>query len=367
MASTPHSSISAVVATTAANLKLSLLRNQFCPRRHDFRPRLDRIWNTSVDVHNQRRLLLLLPPRNVRSTAFAVNVSGPLLQDAGATVLVVAGAYALVAVTGKASGQTPFPASVDAKIECLVRSLSCLDFVFSPAFAWYIDKEEDRVHSIAYEEVTETNATSVLNYNPNTPSRKNESAAAKSIKIGGRTKNIPRCPTSCPVSLTVIAINLSRKLVHILSGLLYMGCWPIFRELLRGPLYYVLVLILSSLVFWRESPVGVISLSMMCGGDGIADIMGRRFGFHKIPYNKHKSWAGSISMFIVGFLISIGMLYYFSIFGYFELDWVRTVERVAMVAMVATLVESLPTNGGLDDNISVPLVSMVTAYLSFGF
>ena len=61
------------------------------------------------------------------------------------------------------------------------------------------------------------------------------------------------------------------------------------------------------------------------------------------------------------------MLYYFSIFGYFELDWVRTVERVAMVAMVATLVESLPTKGGLDDNISVPLVSMVTAYLSFGF
>ncbi|XP_024965954.1 phytol kinase 1, chloroplastic isoform X1 [Cynara cardunculus var. scolymus] len=315
MASTPHSSISAVVATTAANLKLSLLRNQFCPRRHDFRPRLDRIWNTSVDVHNQRRLLLLLPPRNVRSTAFAVNVSGPLLQDAGATVLVVAGAYALVA---------------------------------------------------GFDNLTQRQ---------------------------------------------IIEQNLSRKLVHILSGLLYMGCWPIFststearyfaavvpllnftrllvhglslvtnedliksvtregkpEELLRGPLYYVLVLILSSLVFWRESPVGVISLSMMCGGDGIADIMGRRFGFHKIPYNKHKSWAGSISMFIVGFLISIGMLYYFSIFGYFELDWVRTVERVAMVAMVATLVESLPTNGGLDDNISVPLVSMVTAYLSFGF
>jgi len=40
------------------------------------------------------------------------------------------------------------------------------------------------------------------------------------------------------------------------------------RELLRGPLYYVLVLILCALVFWRESPVGVISLAMMCGGDG---------------------------------------------------------------------------------------------------
>lgn len=61
------------------------------------------------------------------------------------------------------------------------------------------------------------------------------------------------------------------------------------------------------------------------------------------------------------------MLYYFSIFGSFELDWLLTIERVAVVALVATLVESLPTKGGLDDNISVPLVSMLTAYLSFGF
>lgn len=61
------------------------------------------------------------------------------------------------------------------------------------------------------------------------------------------------------------------------------------------------------------------------------------------------------------------MLYYFSKLGYFELDWLKTMERVAMVAIVATLVESLPTKGGLDDNISVPLVSMLTAYLSFGF
>ena len=43
----------------------------------------------------------------------------------------------------------------------------------------------------------------------------------------------------------------------------------LYRELLRGPLYYVLVLLFSVLVFWRESPIGVVSLSMMSGGDGI--------------------------------------------------------------------------------------------------
>ncbi|KAI3721841.1 hypothetical protein L2E82_32860 [Cichorium intybus] len=303
----------AVATTTTLNPKLSLLRPHFCPPRHAFPSTTPFLtthgnWNASTYVHNQRRLLLL-PPR-----AFTLDVPGPLLQDAGATILVVAGAYGLVS-----------------------------------GFDYLTQRQ-------------------------------------------------------------IIEQNLSRKLVHILSGLLYMGCWPIFststdaryfaaiapllnctrllvhglslvtnenliksvtregkpEELLRGPLYYVLMLILCSLLFWRDSPIGVVSLSMMCGGDGIADIMGRRFGLHKIPYNKQKSWAGSISMFTVGFLVSVGMLYYFSKFGYFELDWVKTIERVAMVAIMATLVESLPTNGGLDDNISVPLVSMLTAYLSFG-
>ncbi|KAL9266825.1 putative phytol kinase 1, chloroplastic [Drosera capensis] len=136
-------------------------------------------------------------------------------------------------------------------------------------------------------------------------------------------------------------------------------------ELLRGPLYYVLVLIFCALLFWRESPIGVISLAMMCGGDGIADIVGRRFGAVKIPYNQRKSWAGSISMFAFGILVAMGMLYYFSMFGYFELDWLQTLEKVALVSLVATLVESLSTAEVIDDNISVPLVSMITAYTTF--
>ncbi|KAL8159899.1 LOW QUALITY PROTEIN: hypothetical protein V2J09_001436 [Rumex salicifolius] len=134
-------------------------------------------------------------------------------------------------------------------------------------------------------------------------------------------------------------------------------------ELLRGPLYYVLVLIVCALVFWRDSPVGVISLAMMCGGDGVADIIGRRFGYLKLPYNEHKSWAGSISMFAFGFLVSLAMLYYFSYLGYFTLDWPWTAKRVALISLLAAIVESLPV---IDDNISVPVASMILAYMAFG-
>ncbi|KAI3837092.1 hypothetical protein MKW98_005425 [Papaver atlanticum] len=208
----------------------------------------------------------------------------------------------------------------------------------------------------------------------------------------------------------VIQQNLSRKLVHVLSGLLFLSCWPIFsnsaearyfaavvpfvncarlilnglslttdaglvksvtregnpRELLKGPLCYVLILILSAVAYWRDSPVGIMSLAMMCGGDGVADIIGRRYGKQKLPYNQQKSWAGSISMFTFGFLISIGMLKYFTALGYFELDWSSTMGRVALVSLVATIVESLPTTEVLDDNLSVPLSTMLVAVLMFG-
>lgn len=203
--------------------------------------------------------------------------------------------------------------------------------------------------------------------------------------------------------------KLSRKFVHILSGLLFMMAWPFFsasadaryiaaivplanflrlliyglklaaneglvnavsregrpEELLRGPLYYVLALIFCTIFFWRESPVGVVSLAMMCGGDGIADIIGRRFGQYKLPYNNEKSWAGSIAMFLFGFSISLGILCYLSLFGFIQLDWETAVRNVAIISMAATVVESLPVTWLLDDNISVPSTCILVGLCLF--
>jgi phytol kinase len=61
------------------------------------------------------------------------------------------------------------------------------------------------------------------------------------------------------------------------------------------------------------------------------------------------------------------MLYYYSVLGYFQLDWISTAQKVAVVSLAATVVESLPTTKAVDDNISVPLASMAAAFLSFGF
>lgn len=61
------------------------------------------------------------------------------------------------------------------------------------------------------------------------------------------------------------------------------------------------------------------------------------------------------------------MLHYYSGMGYFQLDWTLTIQRVALVALVATVVESLPITEVVDDNIAVPLASIVASYLSFGY
>jgi phytol kinase len=49
------------------------------------------------------------------------------------------------------------------------------------------------------------------------------------------------------------------------------------------------------------------------------------------------------------------MLSYHSVLGYFQLDWISTAQKVALVSLAATVVESLPTIEVVDDNISVPL------------
>ncbi|KAI5074089.1 hypothetical protein GOP47_0010050 [Adiantum capillus-veneris] len=205
------------------------------------------------------------------------------------------------------------------------------------------------------------------------------------------------------VQKNVLEQKLSRKLVHISTGILYALLWPVFsispwsryfalaipfanavrllvyglgiikdeavvksisrsgssRELLGGPFYYVVALSLCTVFFWRDSPVGIVALAVMCGGDGIADIIGRRLGSIKLPYNPSKSWVGSISMFFFSFAFSVSLLYYYSSLGFYQLNWSSAVQIVALISFSATIVESLPISSHLDDNMSVPLISVL--------
>ncbi|KAL5580687.1 hypothetical protein UlMin_013129 [Ulmus minor] len=202
--------------------------------------------------------------------------------------------------------------------------------------------------------------------------------------------------------------KLNRKLVHISIGLVFMLCWPLFssgypgavlaalipgvniikmlllglgilkdeatvksmsrfgdyRELLKGPLYYAATITFACLIYWRTSPISIAAICNLCAGDGLADIIGRQFGSTKLPYNRNKSLAGSIAMATAGFLASIGYMYYFSTFGYVKESW-EMVLGFLIVSCVSALVESLPISTELDDNLTVPVTSILVGNLVF--
>uniref|UniRef100_A0A6N2L477 Phytol kinase n=1 Tax=Salix viminalis TaxID=40686 RepID=A0A6N2L477_SALVM len=202
--------------------------------------------------------------------------------------------------------------------------------------------------------------------------------------------------------------KLNRKLVHISIGLVFMLCWPMFssgnrgallaastpgvniirmlligsgmwkdeatvksmsrfgdhRELLKGPLYYVLTITGACAIYWRTSPIAIAAICNLCAGDGMADIVGRRFGRQKIPYNKNKSVAGSAAMAISGFVASVGFMHYFAAFGYVQESW-EMILGFLVVSLASSFVESLPISTELDDNLTVTLTSILLGNLVF--
>jgi dolichol kinase len=78
-------------------------------------------------------------------------------------------------------------------------------------------------------------------------------------------------------------------------------------ELLKGPFAYVLVLLAATALAWRQHPAGIVAVAMMCAGDGLADVVGRRWGQQlPLPWNKQKSWPGSAALLLGGLVACMG-------------------------------------------------------------
>lgn len=104
-----------------------------------------------------------------------------------------------------------------------------------------------------------------------------------------------------------------------------------------------------------------LTVGILAGGDGMAEIIGKRFGKHKLPFNQHKSIEGSLAMISFGFLFSIGLMEVFHGVGLLPLLWNgRNVPYfwTFVVCVFCAFIESLPTDSKVDDNISVPLTSI---------
>ena len=199
----------------------------------------------------------------------------------------------------------------------------------------------------------------------------------------------------------------SRKLIHIGTGPIFVLCWLMYpdvwisrwlaalvpllitvqfalvglgilkdeaavkamsrtgdrREILRGPLFYGIMFVAITLFFWKDSLIGIPALMMLCGGDGIADIVGRRVRSPKLPWSPQKTVAGSLSVFAGGWLMTIFVFAVYVWFGAFSGPLTRFLMPVTWIALGAAVVESLSFKD--IDNLTVPLASLLIGYLVF--
>lgn len=202
-----------------------------------------------------------------------------------------------------------------------------------------------------------------------------------------------------------IESKLSRKIIHIGTGPIFVLCWLLFdqqysarflaalvpfattiqfalvglgilkdeaavkamsrtgnrQEILRGPLFYGIIFVLLTILFWKDNMVGMISLMILCGGDGLADIIGKRIPSGLLPWSRNKTWAGTTAMFMGGLLLSVVILWIFDLAGIFQIQWAFLLPRLLIINIIATVVEALPIADF--DNITVPVATVLAGLL----
>ncbi|HXD09479.1 MAG TPA: phosphatidate cytidylyltransferase [Anaerolineales bacterium] len=204
-----------------------------------------------------------------------------------------------------------------------------------------------------------------------------------------------------------IESKLSRKFIHIGTGPLFVLCWLLFpdaaisrylaalvpllitvqfvlvgtgimkdeaavqamtrtgnpKEILRGPLFYGIMFVVLTIVYWKDSPIGITALMMMCGGDGIADIVGRRVKSPRLFWSPEKSIAGSLSVLAGGALLTSLILFIYVSLGIFAAPFSTYIIPILWVALGSMLIESLPFKDV--DNITLTVVSALIGHLVF--
>ncbi len=120
--------------------------------------------------------------------------------------------------------------------------------------------------------------------------------------------------------------------------------------LIYFPVTLVILVVLqyNHLVSPLASTIGVL---VMGYGDGLAALIGAKWGKREIPFNvSKKSYLGTLTMFIVSVVVVLVALIFFS-----DLSLAKLITVTVVVAFVSAVVEVL-TPFGLD-NLTVPLLA----------
>lgn len=124
-----------------------------------------------------------------------------------------------------------------------------------------------------------------------------------------------------------------------------------------GTLFYAISIGILTTLFWHEGEkqFTAIGILIMSYGDGMAALIGQRWGKHKYQFwGNKKSWEGSLTMTLVSILVVI-----------FTLGIVTTIQgKLLIIALLigifATILETFSLIG--IDNLTVPVICGILAY-----
>ncbi|MEH1888984.1 MAG: diacylglycerol/polyprenol kinase family protein [Nostoc sp.] len=160
-------------------------------------------------------------------------------------------------------------------------------------------------------------------------------------------------PASVGITASILAsvITLLSYRLPILPGINSVG-----RQSLGTFFYSVSFGILVAWFWYLQQPqYAALGILIMTWGDGLAALIGQRFGKHKYKvFGTEKSWEGSLTMMLVSYLISSLILV-----GTQGNSWQTWVVSL-LVAVIATALEAVSFLG--IDNLTVPLGSAALAF-----
>jgi phytol kinase len=160
-------------------------------------------------------------------------------------------------------------------------------------------------------------------------------------------------PAFVGIAASVVAgiVTLSSYIFPILPGIDSVG-----RKSLGTFFYSISIGILVAWFWYLNQPqYAAIGILIMAWGDGLAALIGQRFGQHKYKIlGSQKSWEGSLTITVVSFVICNLIL-----LGTQGNHWQTWVISLA-VALLATALEAFSLLG--IDNLTVPLGSAALAF-----
>ncbi|MDP8305702.1 MAG: phosphatidate cytidylyltransferase [Candidatus Chlorobium antarcticum] len=123
------------------------------------------------------------------------------------------------------------------------------------------------------------------------------------------------------------------------------------KELLRGTLYFVAVAMICGTVYYKQFE-GVLAMAILGWGDGLAPIVGTRYGKIKYEVMSPKTVEGSLAFFAGA--VGAGLF-----FVHLIVPEAFDAGRIILIALIATVVEGVSPREV--DNIAIPVTVIAAA------